>query len=129
MRILVAEDDRPMSQLICTLLRSAGHQPMQAFDGASTLMAAMRIPMPELIVLDLQMPAGDGPTTLTKLRQSSKTALIPVVAISASTDPKQHAEIRALGASTFLQKPLDPDTFIDAVEAFARPEEKDKKRR
>lgn len=129
MRILVAEDDRAMSQLICTLLRTAGHQPTPAFDGASTLMAAMRTPAPELIVLDLQMPAGDGPTTLTKLRASSKTALIPVVAISASTDTKQHEEIRALGAATFLQKPLDPDTFVDAVEAFARPDEKDKKRR
>ena len=120
MRILVAEDDRAMSQLICALLRSAGHQPMPAFDGASTMMAAMRSPAPELIVLDLQMPAGDGPTTLTKLRQSSKTALIPVVAISATTDAKQHEEIRALGAATFLQKPLNPDTFIDAVEAFGR---------
>jgi len=128
MRILVAEDDRAMSQLICAMLRAAGHQATPAFDGASTLMSAMRSPTPELIVLDLQLPAGDGPTTLTKLRQSSKTAHVPVVAISASQDPKHHEEIRALGAATFLQKPLNPDTFIDAVEAFALPDNKGKKR-
>lgn len=128
MRILVAEDDRAMSQFICAMLRAAGHQPMPAFDGASTLMAAMRVPAPELIVLDLHLPAGDGPVTLTKLRQSSKTALIPVIAISSDADPANHQEIRSLGAATFLMKPLDPDTFIDAVEAFARPDDKNKKR-
>lgn len=122
MRILVAEDDRAMSQLICELLRAAGHQPIPAFDGASALMAAMRTPTPECIVLDLHLPAGDGPTTLMKLRQSSKTAMIPVVAISASQDPKEHEVIRNLGAATFLQKPLNPDTFVDAIEAFARPD-------
>lgn len=82
-------------------------------------MAAMRAPAPELIVLDLQMPAGDGQTTLTKLKQSSKTALIPVLVVSAVKDPATRDHVRALGAAAFLEKPVSPDTFIDAVEAFA----------
>lgn len=118
MRVLVADDDRQMSQLLCAILQAAGHQPVPAYDGASTMMAAMRSPAPELIVLDLQMPAGDGQTTLAKLKQSSKTALIPVLVVSASKDPKTHDNVRALGAAAFLEKPVSPDTFIDAVEAF-----------
>lgn len=121
MRILVADDDRQFSTLTCQMLMAAGHQAFPAFDGASALMAAMRTPAPDLIVLDLQMPAGDGTTTLAKLKQSAKTAMIPVVVVSATTDPTMHDKVRMLGAAGFLSKPIDPDTFIDAVEAFGPP--------
>jgi CheY-like chemotaxis protein len=83
-------------------------------------MAAMRAPAPDLIVLDLQMPAGDGPTTLTKLKASAKTSLIPVLVVTASKDPKARDHVRTLGASAYLEKPVSADTFIDAVEAFGR---------
>jgi len=118
MRVLVADDDRVLSLLLCKILQAAGHQPIPAYDGASALMAAMRSPAPQLIVLDLQMPAGDGQTTLTKLKSSAKTALIPVVVLSATTDALTQSSVRALGAATFLEKPVDPDTFIDVIEAF-----------
>jgi DNA-binding response OmpR family regulator len=120
MRVLVADDDRTMSQLLCAMLRSAGHQPTPAFDGASTLMAAMRAPAPDLIVLDLAMPAGSGQVTLTKLKQSSRTNQIPVLVVSASKDAATQDEVLKLGASAFLEKPVSPDTFIDAVEAFGK---------
>jgi DNA-binding response OmpR family regulator len=121
MRILVADDDRQFSTLACQMLMAGGHQAFPAFDGASALMAAMRSPAPDLIVLDLQMPAGDGTTTLTKLKQSSKTAMIPVVVVSATTDTAMHEKVRMMGAAGFLAKPINPDTFIDAVEAFGPP--------
>ncbi len=118
MRVLVADDDRVMSQLLCAMLQSAGHRAVPAYDGASALMAAMRAPPPDLIVLDLYMPAGDGQTTLAKLKQSSKTALIPVIIVSGEKDPHIQAELKAAGAITFLEKPVNPDNFIAAVEAF-----------
>lgn len=46
MRVLVAEDDRAMSQLLCGLLQAAGHRPLPVHDGASAMMAAMRSPAP-----------------------------------------------------------------------------------
>jgi CheY-like chemotaxis protein len=118
MRVLVAEDDRQMSSLLCAMLQSAGHRATPAYDGASALMAAMRAPVPDLIVLDLQMPAGDGPTTLAKLKQSSRTALIPVIVVSATKDPAIQQAMKEQGAITFLEKPVNPDNFIAAVEAF-----------
>lgn len=122
MRVLVAEDDRKMSQLLCGMLQAAGHQAIPVFDGASAMMAAIRQPAPDLIVLDLQMPAGDGQTTLGKLKASSRTAQIPVIVVSAAQDPRVRDEVRALGATTFLQKPVTPDQFLDAVESFGPPE-------
>lgn len=124
MRVLVAEDDRAMNQLLCAMLQSAGYIAFPAFDGASALMAAMRTPGPDLIVLDLQMPAGDGQTTLAKLKASAKTATIPVLVVSGSQNPESPDQVRALGAAAYLQKPVTPDTFIDAVEAFGLPRKK-----
>jgi putative two-component system response regulator len=110
-----------MSTLLCQMLQAAGHQAIPAFDGATTMMTAMRSPAPDLILLDLQMPAGDGQTTLAKLKASAKTALIPVVVLSAKHDDQTQAQVRSLGAATFLAKPIDPDTFIDVIEAFGPP--------
>ncbi len=107
-----------MSQLLCAMLHGAGHQAIAAYDGATAMMLAVRAPSVDLIVLDLQMPAGDGITTLTKLKQSARTALIPVLVVSASKDPLDRQRVQHLGATTFLEKPVSPDTFIDAVEAF-----------
>jgi DNA-binding response OmpR family regulator len=118
MRVLVAEDDRQMSQLLCAMLRSAGHQATPAFDGASAMMAAMRAPLPELIVLDLNMPAGTGQVTLMKLKQSSRTTQIPVLVVSAEKDPAKRAEVMGLGAAYYLEKPVSPDNFIAAIEAI-----------
>lgn len=119
--MLVADDDRQFSTLACQMLMAAGHQAFPAFDGASAMMAAMRTPAPDITLLDLQMPAGDGTTTLTKLKQSAKTAMIPVLVVSGTSDAAMQDRVRMMGAAGFLAKPLDPDTFIDAVEAIARP--------
>lgn len=106
-----------MSQLLCTILNSAGHRPITAYDGATTLMTAMRAPVPDLIVLDLGLPAGTGQLTLANLRQSSRTALIPVLVVSASSDQATEEQVRALGATAFLAKPVTPESFLSAVEA------------
>ena len=118
MRVLIAEDDRQMSELLCAIVRSAGHKPAPAFDGASALMAAMRAPQPDLIILDLNMPAGTGQVTLSKLKASSRTTQIPVIVVSATKDQATRDEVRTLGAETFLEKPVSPDNLIAAIEAF-----------
>lgn len=118
MRVLVAEDDKAMSQLLCGMLVAAGHQAIPVFDGASAMMAAVRNPPPDLIVLDIQMPAGDGQLTLSKLKASTRTALIPVIVVSATQDLKVRESIRALGAATFLEKPISPEHFLDVITAY-----------
>jgi DNA-binding response OmpR family regulator len=115
MRILVADDDRELSKLICTLLAGAGHQAFPAFDGASTMMSAMRVPQPNLIILDVRMPAGDGQLTLTKLKQAGKTASIPVLVLTAVDDPAVRAEMMGKGATAFMQKPFDSDELLAAI--------------
>ncbi len=118
MRVLVADDDRALNDLFCGILRAAGHQPVPAYDGASALMAATRAPQPDLVVLDLQMPAGDGQSTLARLRAMTRTAALPVVVVSATTDPAIRAQVLALGATSFVSKPVNADLLLDVIEAY-----------
>lgn len=115
MRILVADDDRVLSLMLCGVLRQAGHQPMPAFDAMQAVMFAMRTPAPDLILLDIGMPGGTGVEALKKLQVSSKTAHIPVIVVSGSTDPTMPDQVTALGAARFLAKPVDPELLLSTV--------------
>jgi CheY-like chemotaxis protein len=116
MRILVADDDRVLSQLICGIIREAGHIAMPAFDAMQTMMFAIRAPAPALIILDINMPGGTGLEALRKLKQSARTAEIPVMVVSGSDDAGMPAQARALGAADYLSKPVDPEQLLSAVQ-------------
>ncbi len=115
MRILVADDDRVISTLICGVLARAGHQATPAHDAMQALMFAMRSPAPELILLDVNMPGGTGVEALRKLKQSVRTWGIPVLVVSGVDDPAMPPRMRELGAADVLPKPVDPERLLDAV--------------
>jgi Response regulator containing CheY-like receiver, AAA-type ATPase, and DNA-binding domains len=115
-KILVADDDRVLSQLLCAVVRQGGHAPITAFDAMQTLMFAMRAPAPGLIILDINMPGGTGLEALRKLKLSARTAPIPVVVLSGSDDAAMPEQVKALGAAEFLQKPIDPDVLLGVIE-------------
>ena len=60
MRILVADDDRVVSTLVCALVRKKGWQAIAAFDANQAFMVAMQNPPPDAIILDIGMPGGTG---------------------------------------------------------------------
>lgn len=114
-RILVADDDRMISHLVCTTLRKLGYDVVPAYDAMQTVMFAMRPPRPDAIVLDMHMPGGTGLEALRKLRASSLTALIPVVVLSGTANEAEWSEVETLGVSASLHKPVDPAVLGDAV--------------
>ena len=116
MRILVADDDRVIAQLICAALQKGGHQPVVAHDAMQAFMFAMRSPSPEVIVLDVNMPGGTGVEALRKLRQSARTSGIPVIVVSGVDDPAMPQRMKELGALDVLPKPVDPARLLDAVD-------------
>lgn len=114
-KVLVAEDDRVVSHLVCSLLRKAGYEVVVAFDAMQTLMTAMRVPQPDAITLDVQMPGGTGFEALRKLKISTRTTGIPVIVLSGSVTEQQREELLAMGADAFLEKPVDRDALLAAV--------------
>jgi CheY-like chemotaxis protein len=119
-KILVADDDRVMSQLVCSIVREAGHLPIAAFDAMQALMYAMRAPAPGLIILDINMPGGTGLEALRKLKLSARTAPIPVVVLSGSDAADMPQQVKALGADEFLPKPIDPEALAGVIQRLLR---------
>jgi CheY-like chemotaxis protein len=107
MRILVAEDDKVVSMLVCAILRDEGHQALAAFDQMQVLMFAARAPAPDVIILDLNMPGGTGGETLRRLKTSPKTSSISVIVLSGTPDPDAPATVQKLGGDAVLSKPVD----------------------
>jgi len=113
-RILIVDDERDIVKALVIRLRSKGYETAVAFDGAQGMFMAHK-EKPNLIILDIRMPAGDGFSVAEKLRESKSTHRIPIIFLTGS--PELNAEERAmeLGARFYIRKPYDPEELLDAV--------------
>jgi CheY-like chemotaxis protein len=114
--VLVVDDDRVISHLVSSLLREKGYKVATAFDAVQAMMMAMRSPVADAIVLDINMPGGSGEDTLRKLKTSTRTSGIPVIILSGSIDAAGQERVRSLGAAAVLTKPLVPEDLFTALE-------------
>lgn len=119
-KILVADDDKVTLETLGALLRGAGFHVITAMDAMQAFMAAQR-GAPDAVVLDIQMPGGTGLDTLKRLRASSKTQAIPVIAISALKDPETGKRALSLGAVEFFPKPIDFERLRAALNRLVTP--------
>ena len=121
MKILLADDDRVLTHLLSTRLRTRGVEVVVAHDSMQAVMTAMRSPA-DAIVLDIQMPGGTGIEALRRLKASTKTSSIPVLVLSATSDADTVAQAKALGVEVFLLKPIEPDALHRALcDALGQP--------
>jgi CheY-like chemotaxis protein len=115
-KILIVEDDADVRLGYQVLLKANSYDTFFAADSISAISEA-RKQMPDLIILDLGLPAGDGHVVLERLRSSVNTDLggIPVVVVS-GRDLRGNKE-RALkaGAKAFIQKPWDDDELLSLM--------------
>jgi DNA-binding response OmpR family regulator len=119
-KILIVDDDKPLTLLIASYLRDAGYDPVTAVDAMQGFMFALR-EKPELILLDLSMPAGGGISVLERLGKAAPGRLIPVVVVTAHHDAAVESAARANGAVAILHKPIDRETLLAAVAAALKP--------
>ena len=115
-KVMVVDDDPSLRQALNVRLRANDYDVVSACDGYSALALAQR-ERPDLILLDLGLPAGDGFAVLTHLQQFPSLASIPVVVLTAR-DP-QGNEGRSLrsGAVAFFQKPADNEELLGVIRA------------
>jgi len=113
-KILIVDDERDIVKVLMIRLQSSGYEVIAAFDGAQGVFMAHK-EKPDLIILDIRMPAGDGFSVTERLKRSSHTWMIPVIFLTGS--PEKDAEGRAmeLGARFYIKKPYDPEELLDAV--------------
>jgi len=106
--ILIADDDPLTVRIIAASLQKEGYLVVTAMDAMQAVRAA-RKSTPAAIVMDVMMPAGSGVNALKQIKLSTQTQLIPVIAMSSSSDAGLPAQMIALGAEEFLAKPVDLD--------------------
>jgi two-component system response regulator RpaA len=115
--VIVIEDDFDARQIYSEYLRMKGWTVFTASDGRSGLNKTAEL-TPDAVVLDLAMPRVDGWTVLKQLRDSSMTAQIPVVIISALADTRDDAFYA--GCDAYLAKPCPPDVLHLQLRALMR---------
>lgn len=114
-RIIVADDDRVTSHLLCTILRKDGYAPEPALDVGALFAACDREPRPLAILLDMNMPGGSGPDSIRRLKASPHLSSVPVIVVSGLIAHEDHFEVMRLGASAFIEKPIDPQHVLETL--------------
>ncbi len=113
-KILIVDDERDIVKALTIRLRGAGYEVVTAFDGAQAIFVSHK-ENPDLILLDIRMPAGDGFSVAEKLRHSVNTSSIPVIFLTGSPERNSEEKAMNLGARFYIKKPYDPEELLDAI--------------
>ncbi len=112
-RILLVDDDKDLLLGLGIQLRAAGYDVLTAGDAVTAVSCAIRDD-PDLILLDLGLPAGDGTGVLAKLKSMHSLAMTPVIVITAREASFEERALR-LGATAFFQKPVDQEDLFAMI--------------
>ena len=114
-RVLLVEDEADIRELIRYSLAQAGLEVEEASDGAEAL-EKLRAFAPDLIVLDLMLPGMPGLEVCRRLRSRADTAQLPIMVVSARSNPSEKALGLAMGADDYVTKPFSPrDLLMRAI--------------
>ena len=113
-RILVADDDAPVREMLRTLLEQQGYQVVQAKDGAEAL-ERIHAELPDLVILDVNMPRQDGFTVCKTIRSAVDTMFIPVIMLTGRDSVEEKMEGLAYGADEYITKPFDAYNLLAQI--------------
>jgi DNA-binding response OmpR family regulator len=113
-KILLIDDDKDWINMIAMRLQHAGYEVDAAFDPVSGTAQAIAL-QPDLILLDVMMPAGGGRLLLKNIRDNIKTFTIPVIVVSGSLDREMEESIKEIGVSGYFPKPVDTGKLLEEI--------------
>lgn len=116
-RILIADDDPFLRELLTYKLSTAGYVVFPAQDGGDAL-AQCHEHLPDLVVLDAMMPIADGFEVLRRLKADPVTTHLPVIMLTAMRREEDVVGALRLGAADYLVKPFIPDELVARIARF-----------
>lgn len=113
-KILIVEDDPDINKALRIRLQADGYSVICAEDSLLGLSAAVR-EHPDLMLLDVTMPAGDGFSIVERIRDHTDLPDIPFIVLTASKRPEYAAKARELGAVAYFEKPYESQELLSVV--------------
>lgn len=115
MKILIIDDEKDFLHILGSRLKASGYDVAFAMDGLSAITVAKK-EKPDLIILDVGLPAGDGFYVMHQLSILAQTVFIPVIIVTGRDDSDAKKRSLEAGAKAFLQKPVDKDELLAVIE-------------
>src|SRR4030042_3809880 len=119
-RILIIDDEPDFVRVVQLRLEAAGYVVLAAFDGVQGVSFSHK-EKPDLIILDIMMPAMHGHRVCEALKKSSKTWTIPIIFLTAKGSKEDEELAYKLGAEHFLTKPYDPQVLLERIKKALDP--------
>jgi two-component system, cell cycle response regulator DivK len=117
--VLLIEDNEQNRYLASFLLERSGYSVRSSADGMAGL-AAASVETPDVVLLDIQLPTMDGYAVARALRRMEALGATPIIAVTSYAMPGDRERCIAAGCTGYIEKPIDPDTFVAEVEGFLR---------
>ena len=118
-RILVVDDEAKLLRAVAVDLRAEGYDVATARSGAEAL-ALVAQSLPDLIVSDIRMPGMDGYQLARRLRENARTAIIPVIFLTAKDTSADRIEGFRSGVDAYITKPFEPDELLVVIAGILR---------
>lgn len=112
--ILLVDDDQDLLTALSGALRRSGYEVAVAQDAVAAMSAAVKL-RPQVIVLDVGLPGGDGSVVMKRMHALPQLAGVPVIMMSGRNPEKHREAALAAGAAAYLTKPIAPDQLTAAV--------------
>ena len=114
--VLLIEDNEQNRYLVTFLLERGGYEVVAAQDGMRGIQLAQTI-APGMILLDIQLPTMDGYQVAQALRAIASLRRTPIVAVTSYAMPGDREKALAAGCTGYIEKPINPATFVEEMEA------------
>lgn len=119
-KVLIIEDNEQNMYLVTFILEKNGYNVIQAQDGRKGIALAGQV-KPDIILLDIQLPNMDGYAVAHELKANPGLDDVPIVAVTSYAMAGDRERIVAAGCEGYIEKPIDPETFMRQVEQFLPP--------
>jgi DNA-binding response OmpR family regulator len=113
-KILVVDDEQEIVRALTMRLRAAGYQVISANNGEAAVRLASKL-SPDLVILDIGMPCGNGHAVARQLAENSETLDTPVIFLTARMSEEDRTRAFQAGAAAYLIKPFKPQDLLAAV--------------